>query len=267
MDPTFELVEVLFNRTFCRAPLQPRRCRQRVDEVDRGAGNGHINDVSLASSTSCQGRPVAKLSLSPESIQKAIDSTTSYTHCASHVSAVVLLHSRSINLPCQSRSYSSSILGMQMKNSEESWQSRAAPQGSAKAQWLNLLSTSGGAGSKISNKNEKHVDICNVGVGYWLVHTFKPNTDCVFLNCQTLHQANHVHHPKKSDSDNFDDGAPIDRTPQREQVSQTGSPITAQRRSYVPSQSWQSCWQDRWWEYSQDSWDQTEHRLSRRDAK
>ena len=82
-----------------------------------------------------------------------------------------------------------------MKNSVASRQSRANLQGSAKDQWLNLSITSGGS-SKTSETSEKHIGICTVGAGDWLVHNIEPNTDCDFVNYQTQHHANLMHQPE-----------------------------------------------------------------------
>ena len=91
-----------------------------------------------------------------------------------------------------SPSCSSSIFGLKMKNSEASWRSRPKPPCSAKDQWQNLSSTSGGSGSKNSN-----TDIYNVGAGDWVVQNFEPCTDCGFVNNQTQHQASLVRQPAK----------------------------------------------------------------------
>ena len=73
-----------------------------------------------------------------------------------------------------------STRGMNIKTSAELWQPRAKLQGSVKAQWLKLSSTSGGSGSKTSDTSDTHIDVSNVGAGDWLVHNDEPNTDCGF---------------------------------------------------------------------------------------
>ena len=105
--------------------------------------------------------------------------------------------------------------------------------------------------SKTSKEHEWQIEECKVGAGDWLVPSFELNKDFTFENYQ-LHQRvgqNHLEPTKVMD------GALNERARQRDHVYQTNSPITAQSWSYVPSQPWQSRWQDHWWEYTQDSWD------------
>ena len=62
----------------------------------------------------------------------------------------------------------------------------------------------------------------------------------------------------ESDSDDFDDGALMDQSVQRDQLFQTSSLVSTQSWSQSPNQSWQN----RWWEHSQNSWDQTDYHSS-----
>ena len=64
-------------------------------------------------------------------------------------------------------------------------------QGSSTGQWLNLSRASCGSGTRA----KKHIDICNVGAGDWLVRNFEPNADCGSVNCQTQHRTNLMQQP------------------------------------------------------------------------
>ena len=86
---------------------------------------------------------------------------------------------------------------------------------------------------------------------------FRADTQIVFfVNYQTQHQANFCASTSECDSDDFDNGVLMDGNDQRDRLPKSVATITAQRRFFGPSQSWQSRWQDSWWECSQDSWDQ-----------
>ena len=64
--------------------------------------------------------------------------------------------------------------------------SRAKFQGSATGQRLNLSRTSGGSKSTFA-----------MLVRDWLVHSFEPNTDSVFVKYQTQHRVNFGHQPAR----------------------------------------------------------------------
>ena len=63
-------------------------------------------------------------------------------------------------------------------------QPRAKRRGSAKAQWLTLLTTSGSPESKTSNTCEKHGKGCEIGAEGWLVQKVELSEECVAVNHQ-----------------------------------------------------------------------------------
>ena len=160
----------------------------------------------------------------PETIQQPCDGITSYTQRASLVSALGFPHSRSFELQWQPRSYNSSILGTEMKHSEESKQSRAELQGSANDQWLNLSKHF----RRIRKQDLKYERKAHRHLQCWsrrLTRARCPSKHRLWF-CELPDTASSEPYASTSDSDSddFDYRAFIDRPDQRDQLSQTGSP-------------------------------------------
>ena len=118
----------------------------------------------------------------------------------------------------QSRSCSLSNRGMKAKSLEESWQSRAKLHGSAKPKFVNTWRTSGG---EASNKCEEYMDTRKAGVARAQVRMEQR------LRFEELRvsESSDGRSTSESDSDDFDDGALMDRSGQSDQLPQTGSSI------------------------------------------
>ena len=103
-----------------------------------------------------------------------------------------------MELQWQSRSYKSSTRGMKIKSSatRETWSFGEGPVAESFDFFLR----------KISNTCAKHINICNVGDGDWLVRNYE-------LDKEPPDPASSQPHASTSeiDSDDFDYGALIDR--------------------------------------------------------